>query len=115
MALCHAVYSKRRGVVGQSCAERHSFMPQDDRDSCSIQRKWEDVMRCKMLTLATLSTATLVLIGVGIANAVDFSARFSGFQEIGGLGAGETGAIFSRGKGTLDLDLNRNARTLSFN
>ena len=49
------------------------------------------------------------------ANAADFSATFSGFQEIGGLGAGETGAIFSRGKATLDLNRKRSARTITFN
>jgi hypothetical protein len=48
------------------------------------------------------------------AKASDFSAKFSGFQEIGGLGAGETGAIFSPGKATLDLDLNRKTRVLKF-
>src|SRR3979490_3519245 len=72
-------------------------------------------MRCKMLTLTNLGTATHVLLGVDAANATDFSARFSGFEEIGGLGAGETGAIFSKGKATLDLDLNRSARTITFN
>jgi hypothetical protein len=42
------------------------------------------------------------------------SARLSGFQEIGGLGAGETGAIFSPGKGTLQVNLNKNAHTLTY-
>jgi hypothetical protein len=42
-------------------------------------------------------------------------STLSGFEEIGGVGAGETGAIFSpAAKGTLDLDLNRQARTLTF-
>lgn len=48
------------------------------------------------------------------ASATDFSARFSGFQEIGGLGAGETGAILSHGNATLDLHLKRKARKLNF-
>jgi hypothetical protein len=41
------------------------------------------------------------------AYAEEFSARLNGFQEIGGLGAGETGAILSDGKGTLSLDVGR--------
>jgi CHRD domain len=61
----------------------------------------------------TLGTVTFLLL-CGPAGASDFSARFSGFQEIGGLGAGETGAIFSPGKAHLDLDLNRKTQTLKF-
>ena len=38
---------------------------------------------------------------------------FSGFQEVGALNA-ETGAMLSDGTGTLDLDLNRGAQTLTF-
>src|SRR4030088_474966 len=71
-------------------------------------------MRRNSLASATLATATFMLLGAH-ANAVEFSAMFSGFEEIGGLGAGETGAIFSKGKATLDLDLNRSARTITFN
>jgi len=47
------------------------------------------------------------------AGAGEFSATFSGFEEVGGLN-NETGAIFSPGKGTLDLDINRSARTIAF-
>jgi hypothetical protein len=48
------------------------------------------------------------------ANAEKFSATYSGFEEVGGLGAGETGAIFSQGTGTLDLDVNVNAARITF-
>lgn len=48
------------------------------------------------------------------ARAEQFSAKFSGFQEIGALGAGETGAILSNGRGSLDLKLDRHAQTLDF-
>jgi hypothetical protein len=34
------------------------------------------------------------------ANAQQFQATLSGFNEIGGLGAGETGAILTNGRGT---------------
>ena len=43
-----------------------------------------------------------------------FSARLSGFEEVGGLGAGQTGAILSGGTATLDLQLDRNAQTLTY-
>ena len=68
-------------------------------------------MRC--IKLAWTSLAAFMLLGAH-AEAAEFSAHFSGFQEVGGVGAGQTGAIFSQGKGTLELDLNRNARTLAF-
>jgi hypothetical protein len=69
-------------------------------------------MRCNILA-KTLGTVIFVFL-CAHANAADFSATFSGFQEIGGLGAGETGAIFSLGKATLDLDLNRKTQTIKF-
>src|SRR5262249_12466974 len=72
----------------------------------------EDVMR-RNIVAGTLGTAALMLL-CSTANASDFFARFSGFQEIGGLGAGETGAIFSPGKATLHFDLNRKTRMLKF-
>src|ERR1700730_1315244 len=70
-------------------------------------------MRRNIFALATLAAATSMLLGAH-ANAAEFSATFSGFEEVGGLGAGETGAIFSQGKATLDLDVNRNAGTITF-
>jgi len=69
-------------------------------------------MHCNILA-GTLGTVAFMLLGAH-ANAADFSATFSGFQEIGGLGPGETGAIFSPGKATLDLDLNRKTQTIKF-
>jgi CHRD domain len=69
-------------------------------------------MRFKLLASAMLVTAPLVLLGAN-ASATEFSATFSGFEEVGALNA-ETGAIFSPGKARLDLDLNRNARTITF-
>jgi hypothetical protein len=78
----------------------------------SINREREDTMHCNILA-GTLGTVAFMLLGAH-ANAADFSATFSGFQEIGPLGAGETGAIFSPGKATLDLDLNRKTQTIKF-
>lgn len=73
-------------------------------------------MRFKLLASATLMAAPFMLLGAN-AGAADrdnnFAATFSGFQEVGALNA-ETGAIRSAGTATLDLDLNRNARTIAF-
>jgi hypothetical protein len=69
-------------------------------------------MRFKLLASATLMAAPFMLFGA-YANAVEFSTKLSGFEEVGALN-NETGAIFSPGTGTLDLDLNRNARTIAF-
>ena len=63
------------------------------------------------LLIGAVSAAALVF--ATHAHATEFSAKFSGFQEIGGINA-ETGAILSDGTATLDLDLNRSAGTLNF-
>src|SRR5262249_59031937 len=76
-------------------------------------RQGRYLMRGNTLAWTTVSAAALVLLGTHV-NAAEFSASFSGFQEIGGLGAGETGAIFFQGKGTLELGLNRRDSTLTF-
>ena len=65
-----------------------------------------------LLAIASLSTLLVAL--TARANAQEFFAEFSGFDEIGGLGAGETGAILSEGKGTLTVDLDRKAQTLTY-
>jgi hypothetical protein len=46
--------------------------------------------------------------------AQEYSAKFSGFEEVGGLGTGETGAILSTGKATLKLTLDKTAQTLTY-
>jgi hypothetical protein len=59
-----------------------------------------------------------LVLGTAAARADDdkdhFSTKFSGFEEIGALGAGETGAILSGGTATLDLELDRQAQTLMY-
>jgi hypothetical protein len=73
-------------------------------------------MRLKSLVSAIVMAAPLMLLGAN-AGATDFHGTFSGFEETGplpGPTTAETGAIFSPGKATLDLDLNRNARTITF-
>jgi hypothetical protein len=54
---------------------------------------------------------SIVALSGSFVHAQDFSARLNGFEEIGGLGAGETGAILSDGKGTLSLDVEKNLIT----
>ena len=94
---------------------KHAGAPTDtlqpNRDSRSSKAQWEDIMHC--IKLACTSLAAFMLLGAH-AEAAEFSAHFSGFQEVGGVGAGQTGAIFSQGKGTLELDLNKNANALVF-
>jgi CHRD domain len=62
-------------------------------------------MRCNFLPLATL-VAPVMLLGSYANAAESFSAKLVGFEEIP--------AIFSAGTGTLDLDLDKQARTLNF-
>jgi hypothetical protein len=69
-------------------------------------------MRFKLLASATLMAAPFMLYGAN-AGATEFEAIYSGFDETGPLNA-ESGAIFSNGRATLTLDLNRQAQTLTF-
>jgi len=63
-------------------------------------------MRCTLFASAALLAAPLILLGT-CANAEEFTAKMVGFQEVP--------AIFSaHGQGTLHLDLNRKARTITF-
>jgi uncharacterized repeat protein (TIGR01451 family) len=70
-------------------------------------------MRYQMFASAAFAIAAFMLQSTD-AKAQNFSTVFSGFEEVGALGAGETGAIFSPGQGTLDLVLNTNTQTLNF-
>lgn len=63
--------------------------------------------------LAGASLAAALALSAGQAKAEEFSAKFSGFNELGALNA-ETGAILSDGKATVNLDLDRTAQTLKF-
>ena len=51
---------------------------------------------------------------VAAASAEEFSATFSGFQEVGGVGAGQTGAIFSSGTATLHLNLDKQSSSITY-
>src|SRR5215472_4547814 len=73
---------------------------------------WEALMHRYLLAIASLSA--LLVIPAGRANAQVFLAKFSGFNEIGGLGAAETGAILSGGQGWLIVNLDEGARKLTY-
>jgi CHRD domain len=60
-----------------------------------------------------LAAMMLLLLSVP-ARGQEYSAKFSGFEEVGGLGAGETGAILSTGHATLKLTLDKTAQTLAY-
>lgn len=69
-------------------------------------------MRLRSLVSFTFIAAPLMMLGAN-AGAEEFFGKFSGFEEVGPLNA-ETGAIFSPGTATVTLDLNRNAKTITF-
>jgi hypothetical protein len=64
--------------------------------------------------MLVVAGAAFVLAGTSAVKAEQFTAKFSGFEEIGALGAGETGAILSDGQASLDLTLNRQSQTVAF-
>jgi CHRD domain len=72
----------------------------------------EDIMNC-LFTRAIVAAVMTTSLAVS-ANAQQFEATFSGFLEVGGVGAGQTGAIFSAGQGTLTLRLNRQQQSLAY-
>lgn len=70
-------------------------------------------MRRDTLIKAVL-VATLVGFSASYAYAEEFVAHLNGFQEVGAVGAGQTGAIRSNGTGTLHLSLDANAGSATF-
>jgi CHRD domain len=70
-------------------------------------------------TIATVAAGVVALWGGvvqadgGGANSEEFSARLSGFQELGALNA-ETGAILTDGTGTLQLDLDKKSQMATY-
>src|SRR5215467_6675446 len=67
--------------------------------------------------VAVLAVATIAM--TCAANAEQFEAKFSGFQEVGALAAvgapnAETGAILSNGTGKLTLDLDRKVQSITY-
>src|ERR1700722_19736520 len=95
--------------------------------ACHIgKHKREDVMRRYKLIGTALCAGVLALWG-GRADAEEFSARLTGFHELGSLpnvtqnpttgvvtAANPTGAVLSDGTGTLKLDLDEKAGTATW-
>ena len=69
-------------------------------------------MRHSSHAASVLVAATIGLLATA-ANAQEYHAMLSGFNEVGALNA-ETGAILTNGRGTFDLVLNRNALTATY-
>jgi CHRD domain-containing protein len=67
-------------------------------------------MRHYMLMAAILAA---IAVPATCANAQNFHAKFSGFNELGALNA-ETGAILSKGQATIALKLNKQLKTLNY-
>src|SRR5215469_18726420 len=72
----------------------------------------ENAMYRRLLTAALL--AAVFALPAAAGSVEEFHATFSGFNEVGGLGAGETGAILSEGKGHLTLKLDRTTQSVWF-
>ncbi|HKQ67105.1 MAG TPA: CHRD domain-containing protein [Methylomirabilota bacterium] len=71
-------------------------------------------MRRNKLLEAVVVVALLVFSASYAYADEEFFARLNGFQEVGGLGAGQTGAIRTNGTGTLHLKVDKNAKTATF-
>ena len=69
--------------------------------------------RVRLVTSSLVMAALVVALSAATASAEQFSARFSGFQEIGAL-ATPTGAILSNGKATLQLTLDKHSSTITY-
>lgn len=70
-------------------------------------------MARKWLAGITLAAGMFVVSSVP-AHAQEFFTKLSGFQEVGGLGAGETGAILSPGEASLKLTLDKDAQKVTY-
>jgi hypothetical protein len=69
--------------------------------------------RLRFVTSSLVMAALVVALSGATASAEQFSATFSGFQEIGALAA-PTGAILSDGKATLSLNLDKHSSTITY-
>ncbi len=63
---------------------------------------------------AAVAVAVFSLPAAAGSHVEEFHATFSGFNEVGGLGAGETGAILSAGAAQLRLVLDRGTQAVQF-
>jgi hypothetical protein len=83
------------------------------------------MLRLKLLGVGVVAGA--VSLSASYACAEDFSAKLSGFNEIGSIptsvtvpttpstvATGYTGAVLSDGRGTVKLELDKNAGTIAY-
>jgi hypothetical protein len=68
----------------------------------------------RRLWAGAVPAAVMLLVLSVPARAQEYSAKYSGFQEVGGVGAGETGAILSTGQARLKLTLDKTAQMLTY-
>ena len=66
--------------------------------------------RCNFIAVAV---AAAVGLSASYASAQEFTAKLSGFQELGAINA-QTGAILSSGTGTVKLDLDQKSQTVTY-
>jgi CHRD domain-containing protein len=72
-------------------------------------------MTRSLLTCAALAGAVLASSSAWADRDTEtFHARLSGFNEVGGVGAGQTGAILSGGTATVDVEVDKQAGTATY-
>ncbi len=72
-------------------------------------------MRHSMVTSAALAGVLLAASPAWAdSDSEKFRARLSGFNEVGGVGAGQTGAILSGGTATAEVELDKGAGTATY-
>ena len=72
-------------------------------------------MRHSMVTSAALAGVLLAASPAWAdSDSEKFRARLSGFNEVGGVGAGQTGAILSGGTATAEVELDKSAGTATY-
>jgi hypothetical protein len=85
--------------------------------SALFQKIEEETMRKLLIGFLAMGLCLLGFSAMWIVRGDDeplkFAAKLDGFQELGALN-NETGAILTSGKGTLNLTLDRVAKTISF-
>jgi hypothetical protein len=69
------------------------------------------MLRLKLLEASLVAAVVIFAASCGYAD--EFSARLSGFNELGTLNA-QTGAVLSDGTGTVELDLDQKAGTIAY-
>jgi hypothetical protein len=89
-------------------------------DGCATHQEVREDAMLRLRLLEASLAAAVVTFSAGYVYADEFSARLSGFNEIGSIPSGATyaqsytGAVLSDGSGTVKLELDRNAGTIAY-